>query len=125
MTFRNLIDVPRHADWLTRERLIAAGQALLLIELTILVMLALWQHGVITDQASPTSSDFVSFHAAGTLALEGSPKLAYDQVAHFLAEQRFTVAGAPYQFFFYPPVFLLIFTPLALLPYYLAFYVFE
>jgi hypothetical protein len=125
MTLEGLIDGARHARWLTRERIIAGGQALLLIELTILVMLALWQHGVITDQVSPTSSDFVSFYAAGKLVLAGTPALAYDQAAHFLAEQRFTVEGAPYQFFFYPPVFLLLFAPLALLPYYLAFCLFE
>jgi alpha-1,2-mannosyltransferase len=125
MTVEKLIDGARHARWLTRERIIAGGQVLLLIELTILVMLALWQHGVITNQVSRTSSDFVSFYAAGKLALSGTPALAYDQAAHFLTEQRFTVEGAPYQFFFYPPVFLLLFAPLALLPYYLAFYVFE
>ena len=38
--------------------------ALLVIELTILAMLALWQHGVITDHVSRTSSDFVSFAIA-------------------------------------------------------------
>ena len=125
MTFDGLIDGARHARWLTRERIIAGGQALLLIQLTILVMLALWQHGIITDQVSRTSSDFVSFYAAGKLALAGTPALAYDQAAHFLAEQRFTVDGAPYQFFFYPPVFLLLCAPLSLLPYHVAFYVFE
>jgi hypothetical protein len=125
MISAKLLDQARHGQWLTRERIIAGGQILLLIELTILVMLALWQHGIITDQASRTSSDFVSFYAAGKLALAGTPALAYDQTAHFLAEQRFTVAGAPYQFFFYPPVFMLLFAPLALLPYYVAFYVFE
>jgi alpha-1,2-mannosyltransferase len=125
MIVERLIHGARHAKWLTRERIIAGGQALLLIELTILVMLALWQHGVITDQVSRTSSDFVSFYAAGKLALAGTPALAYDQAAHFLTEQRFTVEGSPYQFFFYPPVFMLLFAPLALLPYYVAFYVFE
>ncbi len=125
MTIAGLINGARHGRWLTRERIIAGGQALLLIELTILVMLALWQHGVITNKVSRTSSDFVSFYAAGKLALAGTPALAYDQTAHFLAEQQFTLEGAPYQFFFYPPVFLLLFAPLALLPYYVAFYVFE
>jgi alpha-1,2-mannosyltransferase len=71
-------------------------------------MLALWQHGVIANGTSHTSSDFVSFYAAGKLALAGTPALAYDQAAHFLMEQRFTVEGAPYQFFFYPPVFLML-----------------
>lgn len=125
MTLEGLIDGARHARWLTRERIIAGGQVLFLIQLTLLVMLALWQHGVITDQVSRTSSDFVSFYAAGKLALAGTPTLAYDQAAHFVAEQRFTVEGAPYQYFFYPPVFLLLFAPLALLPYHVAFYAFE
>jgi hypothetical protein len=125
MTFAGLIDSARRASWLTRERIIAGGQILLLIELTILIMLALWQHGVITGGVSNTSSDFVSFYAAGKLALAGTPALAYDQAAHFLMQQRFTVEGAPYQYFFYPPVMLLLFAPLALLPYYVAFYLFE
>ena len=120
-----LIDVLRDGRWLTRGRIIAGGQVLLLIELTVLVMLALWQHGVITGHIARTSSDFVSFYAAGKLALAGTPALAYDQAAHFLAEQRFTVPGAPYQYFFYPPVFMLVTAPLALLPYFVAFYVFE
>src|ERR1700722_3590793 len=125
MALERLIDGARQSRWLTRERIIAGGQALLLSELTILVLLALWQHGIISDQVSRTSSDFVSFYAAGKLALAGTPALAYDQAAHFVAEQRFMVEGAPYQYFFYPPVVLLLFAPLALLPYYVAFYAFE
>jgi alpha-1,2-mannosyltransferase len=125
MTLQGLIDGSRHARWLTRERVIAGGQVLLLIQLTILIMLALWQHGVLTGRSSNTSSDFVSFYAAGKLALAGTPALAYDQAAHFLMEQRFTAEGAPYQFFFYPPVFMLLLAPLALLPYHVAFYAFE
>jgi hypothetical protein len=125
MTSADLIDGLRDANWLTRARIIAAGHTLLLIELTILIMLALWQHGVTSGHPSPTSSDFVSFYAAGKLALAGTPALAYDQAAHFLMQQRFTVEGAPYQFFFYPPVFLLLCAPLAALPYYVAFYLFD
>ncbi len=125
MVFAGLINGARHARWLTRERIVAGGQILLLIELTILVLLALWQHGVISDRVTPTSSDFVSFYAAGKLALAHTPGLAYDQAAHFLTEQQFTVTGAPYQYFFYPPVFLLLCAPLAVLPYYVAFYGFE
>src|SRR5580704_3447225 len=104
MVFAGLINGARHARWLTRGRIVAGGQILLLIELTILVLLALWQHGVISDRITPTSSDFVSFYAAGKLALAHTPGLAYDQAAHFLTEQQFTAAGAPYQYFFYPPV---------------------
>lgn len=125
MTFAGLIDGTRQGRWLTRDRIVAGGQALCLMEATVLLLLALWQHGVITHDVSRTSSDFVSFYAAGKLALAGTPALAYDQTAHFLMEQRFTVAGAPYQYFFYPPVFMLLLAPLATLPYFMAFYVFE
>ena len=118
-------DKLRETRWLTRARIVGFGQILLLVQLTVLVLLALWQHGIIAPEPSKTSSDFVSFYAAGKLALAGTPALAYDQAAHFLMQQRFTVAGAPYQFFFYPPVFLLLFAPLAALPYYVAFYLFE
>ena len=121
-----MIAALRDGRGLTRARVIAAGWFLALAELTCLVMLALWQHGVIGPGIpAKTSSDFVSFYAAGKLALAGTAPLAYDQAAHFLAEQRFTIAGAPYQFFFYPPVFLLLCIPLSLPPYYAAFYGFE
>jgi hypothetical protein len=125
MVVARLVLAMRDARWLTRARIVAGGQALALIQLTILIMLALWQHGVITDRSSPTSSDFVSFYAAGKLALNGTPALAYDQAAHFQAQMPFTVPGSPYQYFFYPPILLLLFAPLALLPYTLAFYLFE
>src|SRR4029077_15220908 len=69
--------------------------------------------------------DFVSFYAAGTLANEGTPALAYDPAAHLAAEERATAAGIEYQFFNYPPVFILLCSLLARLPYLVAFVVFE
>jgi len=97
-----------------------------LVETALLVLfLVLWSHGVVMHLDRPTSSDFVSFYAAGKLALAGTPALAYDQAAHLLAEQQATVPGAIYQYFFYPPVYLLLCAPLALLPYYVAYAVFE
>ncbi len=112
--------------WLTSPKILAAGQILCLAQATALVMLALFQHGLLPGTAeSPTASDFVSFYAAGKLALAGTPALAYDQAVHFAVEQQFSPPGAPYQFFFYPPVFMLLFAPIAALPYTLAFYLFE
>ncbi len=82
-------------------------------------------HGLIVPLAGPTSTDFVSFYAAGALADSGSPELAYDQAAHDAAEQHATAAGIEYRFFYYPPVFLLLCAALARLPYLAAFLVFE
>jgi len=52
-------------------------------------------------------------------------RLVYDRQAHHAAEQADTEIGIPYNFFYYPPVFLLICALLGRLPYLAAFYVFE
>ena len=122
---RRLIDWFRHADWLNHGRVVAWGCVLLVEIALVMLFLVLWSHGVVMHLDRPTSSDFVSFYAAGKLALGGTPALAYDQAAHLLAEQQATVVGATYQYFFYPPVYLLLCAPLALLPYFVAFAVFE
>ncbi len=113
---RPLLHALRTADWLTRARAVGGSIILLIEELLIVGFLALWQHGVFSTVHNPPSSDFVSFYAAGKLTLAGTPALAYDQVAHHLAEQQASWTGAGYQYFFYPPVFLLICAPLATLP---------
>lgn len=66
------------------------------------------------DQRLP---DFAAFWAAGRLALEGTPELAYDWQVHRAAE----VAGLGHEFdgwmpWFYPPHFQLLVAPLATVP---------
>ena len=111
-----LIDQLRQADWLTRDRVIAWGFVLFIEELLLLAFLALWQHGVFVPVQSPPASDFVSFYAAGKLALAGTPQLAYDQAAHYLAQQQATDPSSPHQYFFYPPVYLILCAGLASMP---------
>jgi alpha-1,2-mannosyltransferase len=82
-------------------------------------------HGWIVPLSRPTTTDFVSFYAAGALANEGTPALAYDRAAHLAAEEQVTAPGIEYQFFNYPPVFILLCAALARLPYLVAFVVFE
>ena len=124
-SFRRLVDQVRQANWLTRDRVIAWGTVLFIEEALLLAFLALWQHGVFAPTVSARASDFVSFYAAGKLALAGTPQLAYDQAAHYLAQQQATVETAPYQYFFYPPVYLILCTALASMPYLVAFAVFQ
>lgn len=112
------------ADWLTRDRILAWSHLLLALEVLFLGFLVLWHHDVFIP-VPPQSTDFVSFYAAGKLAIAGTPALAYDQVAHAAAEVAATMPGIPYQFFFYPPVYLLWCAPLALLPYMAAFIGFQ
>ena len=115
----------RSAAWLSRDRVTAWSSILFAAELLIIVFLALWQHGVFVPVPNPPSSDFASFYAAGKLAMAGTPALAYDHAAHWAAEQQATWAGAGYQYFFYPPVFLLVCAPLATLPYFVAYALFQ
>src|SRR6478672_2626029 len=75
---------------------------------------ALWAFWLVFSVHQPV--DFLSFWAAGRLTLHGHAPLAYNLIAHKLAEE----AAAPIQGwlpFPYPPPFLIFVTPFALLPY--------
>jgi len=113
------------APWLHRARVIGWSSILLGFELFALAFLIAWTHGAFRPIDPPTTTDFASFYAAGKLALAGTPALAYDQTAHHAAEMAATAPGIEYQFFFYPPVFLLLCAPLALLPYLASFVLFQ
>jgi alpha-1,2-mannosyltransferase len=98
---------------------------LLALEIAMFLFMAAGTHGLIVPLPKPTSTDFVSFYAAGSLADAGTPELAYDQAAHYAAEERATQVGIEYNFFYYPPTFLLLCAAIAHLPYIVAFLVFE
>ncbi len=102
-----------------------AATMLLVLELAGFSYFVAGTHGWIVPLNQPVSTDFVSFFAAGRLATEGTPALVYDHAAHYAAEQAATEPGVPYNYFYYPPVFLLlciVFTPL---PYLVAFLAFQ
>jgi alpha-1,2-mannosyltransferase len=111
--------------WLDRRRICAGAAILFALQLAGFLFIIAGTHGWIVPLERPTTTDFVSFYAAGVLANEGNPALAYDHEAHLAAEERITAAGIAYQFFNYPPVFLLICALLAKLPYLVSFVVFE
>ncbi len=110
---------------LDRDRVLTYCRILLAVETAVFLFLVAGTHGLIAPLAGPTSTDFVSFYAAGALADSGTPEFAYDQAAHDAAEQRATAPGIEYRFFYYPPVFLLLCAALARLPYLAAFLAFE
>jgi glycosyl transferase family 87 len=115
----------RSGAWLNRQRINAYATILLVIEIAAFLFLIAGTHGLIVPITEPLTTDFVSFYAAGDLANAGTPHLAYDQTAHWAAEERATEPGIRYQFFYYPPVYLLLCALLARLPYLLAFVLFE
>jgi alpha-1,2-mannosyltransferase len=114
----------RRTAWQLRGRIIALSGALVAVQAILLAAVVAWEFGVFGPSRSPFVSDFPSFYAAGSLALQGLPELAYDETAHWVAEQALGGDG-PYVYFFYPPPFLLLCAPLALLPYWVALVLFE
>jgi len=111
--------------WLGRKRVLAYAGTLLAMELATFLFLVAGTHGLIVPSGQPTTTDFASFYAAGALADGGAPAAAYDQAKHYAAEEQVTAPGIGYQFFFYPPVYLLLCAALARLPYLVAFVAFE
>jgi glycosyl transferase family 87 len=111
-------------DLLTRPRLARSCAVLLALEIAVFLFLIAGTHGWIVPLDRATTTDFASFYAAGRLADAGTPALAYDQAAHHAMEQAVTAPGVEYQFFNYPPVYLLLCAALAQLPYLVAFAVF-
>ena len=86
-TLGTLLDGLRTGAWLGRRRIIAYGAILLVLELAGFAFLVAGTHGLIVPLDKPTTTDFVSFYAAGKLAAAGTPALAYDQAAHYAAEK--------------------------------------
>ncbi len=115
----------RPSELLNWKRIYSGCGVLLALELAVFLFMIAGTHGLIVPLDKPTSSDFVSFYAAGSLADIGAPKLAYNQAEHHAAEERATEAGIEYNFFYYPPTFLLICAALAHLPYLAALLIFD
>jgi hypothetical protein len=115
----SLADWRRPADVARLAGFTAALQAALL------VFFIAGTHGWLTKGVGPTTTDYVSFYAAGELANQGAPEAAYDPDRHLKAEEAATEPGIGYQYFFNPPTYLLIMAPLARLPYLASFLVMQ
>jgi alpha-1,2-mannosyltransferase len=110
----------RSGRWLTADRTRAYSLILLaLYAIAIVGWIALSDRWV-DRNGKPVGTDFSSFYAAGSLVLEGRPADVYNMAAHFAREQQIFGAATPYYGWLYPPLFLFVATPLALLPYPLA-----
>ena len=120
------ISTLREAPWLGPRRALAWGWmfagAAVLACVALMIMTRL---GTAPDPIGrPLGTDFSSFWTAGQLALAGDPAAAYRPEAHAAAQHATFSAGegyaSDYYAFFYPPPFLLLCLPLAVLPYGLA-----
>lgn len=115
------VQAVRSGDWLDRSRLLGYAAILGAFEIGLLLFWILGAHDNLDPTGKPLGTDFISFWSASRLALDGTPTLPYNPEAHAALQAR-VVGGAEigYFGFFYPPVFLLICLPLALLPYALS-----
>ena len=97
-----------------------------MLEIATLLFMVAGTHGLIIPLDKPVTTDFVSFYAAGLQAKLGQAASVYDQASHYLAEEAAVgFKGFSYNYFFYPPVYLLVCQGLARLPYLPSFIVWE
>ncbi|TKC86250.1 DUF2029 domain-containing protein [Trinickia terrae] len=109
---------PSARGWLTRERLVVYGLAMLVLEAVFLVTWAGVSHGFTTANAGRPGADFSVFWAAARLARDGVPWQAYD--TSLFTHLEVMLGHAPPGSFgpwFYPPTFLAAVMPLAWLPF--------
>src|SRR5690242_13686330 len=119
----NLVFALRDARWLGADRAIAWARVISGVAVLCgLLFLLVTRGGSGPDPwHRPLATDFVSFWTAAKLAVAGQPDLAWEPAAHAAAQHANFPRGAgfesAYYAFFYPPPFLLICLPFALLPY--------
>jgi alpha-1,2-mannosyltransferase len=109
----------RDADWLSRDRATAYCRIFFWLTFAAALLWIALSHGGVDRSGKPLGTDFVSFWTASSIALGGHPAEVYDIAAHQAAQNALfpQSAGAGYVAFFYPPTFLLLCLPLAMLPY--------
>ncbi len=103
--------------WLNAARVRGYSLILLSLYAVAIVVWIVLSHNAIDPNGKPLGTDFASFYAAGSLALEGRATDAYDAALHLARERQLFGADTPYYGWFYPPIFLLLATALATLPY--------
>lgn len=110
-------DALRGADWLDAPRAARFARVWLVISILAITLLIVGTRHLIDPFGRPFGADFLSFWTASRIALLGRPALVYDVTVHQAAQTALLGHPVDYSAFFYPPVFLLICLPLALLPY--------
>lgn len=89
-----------------------------------ILFLLLTSSGTLDLFGRPLGTDFSSFFAAGRMALDGRAAAAYDWNAHFEMQRQIHGSDQPFPWS-YPPIFLLVASLLALLPYVPALFVWQ
>lgn len=107
----------RDAEWLDDEPARVYRVMLAVIFLVAYIgWIALSRSGL-DPMGKPLGTDFLSFWTASQLALGGNPAGPYDVAVHAAAQKALFDVNQGYSAFFYPPIYLLLCLPLAMLPY--------
>ena len=104
-------------DWLTRKRVIGGAFASAVLGIGTLLYLLVTANGSVDAFGRALGTDFSVFWNAGNLANLGRPLDAWDVARLNEAARATHGADVPRSAWLYPPVFLFISAPLALLPY--------
>jgi hypothetical protein len=103
-------------DWLCSERARLYGLAVTTFSVMILLSIIWHLHSGYDRSQNLFGGDYVSFWAASKLTLAGHPADVYVRAVHHLAELPALRRG--YEAFYYPPTYLLVCLPFALLPFF-------
>jgi hypothetical protein len=117
---RKLSEALRSGAWLTRERVRLVAIAVLAASALGFAWLAATSDGLSDARGRPLGTDFANVYAAGTYVLEGRPTLPFDSPSQHAREKEIFGNGTPFYGWHYPPFFLFVAAPLALMPYLLA-----
>jgi alpha-1,2-mannosyltransferase len=115
-----LAEALRSGAWLTPERVRLVALAVLAASVIGFGWLVATSDGLNDVRGRPLGTDFANVYAAGTYVLEGRPTLPFDSPSQHAREKEIFGAGTPFYGWHYPPFFLFIAAPLALMPYPLA-----
>jgi Glycosyltransferase family 87 len=115
-----LVEVFRSGAWLTRERVRLVAFAVLAASAIGFGWLVVTSDGLNDIKGRPLGTDFANVYAAGTYVLEGRPAVPFDSPSQHAREKEIFGADTPFYGWHYPPFFLFVAAPLALMPYSLA-----
>jgi len=108
----------RDAPWLTSRRLAVYPKLFAVVYAASILIWLLASKGLVDPGGHPIGADFIDPWSASRLALHGTPAAVYD-VPRLWAAERAAVGYPSVGFagFHYPPTYLVMVLPLALLPY--------
>jgi alpha-1,2-mannosyltransferase len=116
----------RTRGWLTHERFVVYSVAMCMLYVIFLGMWARVTHGFTATETTRPAGDFAVFWSASHVMLHGSAAQVYNFTSFAAAEKALSGSFLKDSFlpWLYPPTFLVLVTPLALLPFLLSYVLF-